>query len=55
MSIITMGIDLAKNIFAVHGVNQDGKAELIKPKLARDQPNACRPCSFAIPWGNLGV
>jgi len=37
MSIITIGIDLAKNIFAVHGVNENGKAELVKPKVARDQ------------------
>ena len=36
MSIITIGIDLAKNIFAVHGVNENGKAELVKPKLSRD-------------------
>ena len=37
MSIITIGIDLAKNIFAVHGVNENGHAELVKPKAARDQ------------------
>jgi len=37
MSIITIGIDLAKNIFAVHGVNEQGKAELVKPKVQRDQ------------------
>ena len=37
MSIITVGIDLAKNIFAVHGVNEIGKAELVKPKVNRDQ------------------
>jgi len=37
MNIITVGIDIAKNIFAVHGVDQYGKAVLIKPKLARDQ------------------
>jgi transposase len=37
MSIITIGIDLAKNIFAVHGVNENGKAELVKPKVPRDQ------------------
>ena len=37
MSIITIGIDLAKNIFAVHGVNESGKAELVKPKVQRDQ------------------
>lgn len=37
MSIITIGIDLAKNIFAIHGVNEQGKAELVKPKVQRDQ------------------
>lgn len=37
MSIITVGIDLAKNIFAVHGVNKSGQAELVKPKVQRDQ------------------
>ncbi len=36
MSIITAGIDLAKNIFAVLGVNEAGKPELIKPKVTRD-------------------
>ena len=29
MTIITIGIDLAKNIFAVHGVNESGRAELV--------------------------
>ena len=37
MSIITVGINLAKNIFAVHGVNEAGKPELVKPKIAREQ------------------
>jgi transposase len=37
MSIITVGIDLAKNVFAVHGVNETGKAELVKPRVSRDQ------------------
>lgn len=37
MSIVTIGIDLAKNVFAVHGVNESGKAELVKPKVTRDQ------------------
>lgn len=35
MAIITVGIDLAKNVFAVHGVNEAGKAELVKPKVLR--------------------
>jgi transposase len=37
MNIVTIGIDLAKNIFAVHGVDENGKAALVKPKVARDQ------------------
>ncbi len=37
MTIITIGIDLTKNIFAIHGVNESGKAELVKPKVPRDQ------------------
>ena len=37
MSIITVGIDLAKNVFAVHGVDETGKAVLVKPKVPRDQ------------------
>ena len=37
MSIITIGIDLAKTIFAVHGVNESGQAERVKPKVSREQ------------------
>ena len=37
MSIITVGIDLAKNVFAVHGVDDNGKAALVKPKVTRDK------------------
>jgi transposase len=36
MSIITVGIDLAKNVFAVHGVDDSGKAVLVKPKVSRE-------------------
>lgn len=35
MCIVFVGIDLAKNVFAVHGVNEAGKAELVRPKVAR--------------------
>ena len=35
MSIITVGIDLAKNVFAVHGVDDNGQAVLVKPKVSR--------------------
>lgn len=37
MMILTVGIDLAKNLFAVHGVNPSGKPELVKPAVARDK------------------
>jgi len=37
MSIITVGIDLAKNVFAVHGIDDNGKAALVKPKVSREQ------------------
>lgn len=36
MQITTVGIDLAKNVFQVHGVNERGKA-LLKKRLRRDQ------------------
>ena len=31
MSITTIGIDLAKNIFQVHGVTEDGRVAFNKP------------------------
>jgi len=37
MSIITVGIDLAKNVFAVHGVDDNDKPVRVKPKVARDK------------------
>ena len=37
MSIITVGIDLAKKVFAVHGVDANGKAVVVKPKVTREQ------------------
>ncbi len=37
MAIVTAGIDLAKNVFAIHGVDEAGKAMLVKPKVSRDQ------------------
>jgi len=35
MTITTVGIDLTKNVFAVHCVDQNGKAVLVKPKVSR--------------------
>ncbi|CAH0354796.1 hypothetical protein AQB9606_03946 [Aquabacterium sp. CECT 9606] len=38
MSIIAIGLDLAKNVFAMHGIDEAGKTLLIKPAAT---------CSFA--------
>lgn len=37
MSIVAVGIDLAKNVFAVHGVGASGKPELVKPDVKRSK------------------
>ncbi len=35
MTVVTVGIDLAKNVFAIHGVDKNGKPVLVKPKVPR--------------------
>lgn len=35
MAIVTVGIDLAKNVFAVHGVDATGKPVLMRPNVPR--------------------
>lgn len=37
MTIVFVGIDLAKNVFALHGVDEAGKPALVKPSVRRDQ------------------
>lgn len=64
MAIVCVGIDLAKNVFAVHGINEVGKAELVRPSVARDKLHelmAALPpclvgmeaCSGAHHWARL--
>ena len=52
MAILTVGIDLAKNVFAVHGVNETGAAQLRQPKVARGKLNALvaalPPCVIGV-------
>ena len=52
MAILTVGIDLAKNVFAVHGVNETGAAQVRQPKVARVKLNALvaalPPCTIGI-------
>ena len=33
--IVTLGIDLAKKVFALHGVNDAGQPVLVRPNVAR--------------------
>ncbi len=40
MTILSVGIDLAKNVFAVHGVDAAGAVQLRQPKVARAKVNA---------------
>jgi transposase len=49
MSIITVGIDLAKNVFAVHGVDDNGKPALVKPKVSREHLLAADRPVAALP------
>ena len=35
ITIVTVGIDLTKNVFAVHGAHESGKPVLVRPEMAR--------------------
>ena len=52
MSIVFVGIDLAKNVFAVHGVNEAGKPALVKPSVARgnllELVSSLPPCTIGL-------
>ena len=37
MTMVFLGIDLAKNVFALHGVDATGRACLVRPSVRRDQ------------------
>ena len=52
MTIVTIGIDLAKNVFAVHGVSTDGKAEMLRPSVKRD---ALEPLIASLPPCLIGM
>jgi len=47
MKITTIGVDLAKNVFQVHGVDERGKA-VLKKRLKRDQMAVVRPRSRPV-------
>ena len=51
MAIVTIGIDLAKNGFAVHGVEETGRSVLIRPKVPRAK---LIELITALPPGRIG-
>src|SRR5687767_11611275 len=64
MTILFVGIDLAKQVFAVHAVNEGGKPALVKPNVPRDKLLALvaslppctigmEACSGAHHWARL--
>ena len=52
MAIVFVGIDLAKNVFAVHGVNPAGKPERVRPSVPRAKLHemiaALPPCTIGM-------
>jgi transposase len=52
MAIVTVGIDLAKNVFALHGVNDSGVVQLRQPKVGRHKLSevvaALPPCTIGM-------
>lgn len=64
MSIVFVGIDLAKNVFAVHGIDEHGNAALVRSSVARAKLHALiaslppctigmEACSGAHHWARL--
>ncbi len=57
VAILYVGLDLAKNVFAVHGVNESGKPELVRPNVAIASLPPCVigmvACSGAHQWARL--
>nr|WP_278249367.1 IS110 family transposase [Hylemonella gracilis] len=52
MTIVYVGIDLAKSVFALHGVDEGGKPALVRPSVARakllDLVAALPPCTIGM-------
>jgi len=52
MAILYVGVDLAKNVFAVHGVNEVGRPELVRPAVPRARLHeliaALPPCTIGM-------
>jgi len=58
MAIVCVGIDLAKNVFAVHGINEAGCPELVRlavPHHRLPTLSARQMISDAEPPGSHGI
>ena len=64
MAILHLGINLARNVFALHDVNEAGKPELLQPRVPRAELHALvgplppsaigiEACSGAHRWARL--
>jgi len=64
MAIVFVGVDIAKNVFAVHGIDEHGKPVLVRPSVARAKLHALiaslppctigmEACSGAHHWARL--
>lgn len=52
MAIVSVGIDLAKNVFSVHGMDEAGKPVLVRPATAHSRPlelvTSLSPCLIGM-------
>lgn len=59
MGIVFVGIDLAKHVVAEHGVNEAGKAELVRPNAARAKLGELmallQPCTIGMEGSQRGA
>ena len=55
MAILYVGIDLAKNVFAVHGVNEAGKPELVRLFMAHGHTVRLMAPKFVVPYRLSGT
>lgn len=48
--IVTIGIDLAKNVFAVHGVHAAGKPVILRPSVPRARTHSRAAALSHLAW-----
>ena len=53
MQVTTIGLDIAKNVFQLHGVDSTGRAVLLR-KVRGDRKRCCEP-TFRIAAGSVSL